>query len=182
MAIEDEHPEATKLYNAVIARSDAQTARAVARGVGLAANADDKDKADWVRHATAELERRFDRDAVKAIRRGCFCREEGRLDEMKAWLGGLYRESSSLAEFVDKVNAHGADWEMDGDVVVTKFLTCECYMVQGVDRLPDKTWCYCTEGYTRELFRHVFDREVHSELTQTIKTGAPFCIVKVWPA
>lgn len=174
-----EHNEVTKLYRRLTAHCSPETAEAIARGVRLDASADDGEKASWVRHAAAALDEAFPADVIRAIRLGCHCDEEGRLGEMKEWLGGLYRESSTLAEFVEKVNAVGAGWHIEDGWIYTKFLTCECHMLRAVERLPTNAWCLCTEGYTRELFRHVFGCEVESELVQTIKMGHEFCLVKI---
>ena len=173
------HSAAERLRQSVERHATRELADCVACGVPLFPAATDAEKAAWVGHACGELERRFAPDTIRAIRKACHCREEGRLDEMKSWLGALYRESSSLAEFVEKVNAHGAGWYIEDGALYTKFLNCECYMLQGVASLESMTWCLCAEGYTEDLFRHVFGREVESELLQTIKTGHEFCLIAI---
>jgi hypothetical protein len=176
-----DHPEVGKLYRNIQKFVDDEAAAEISRAAPLSAGAGDAEKAMWVTGISDGLERRFDEATIKSIRMGCHCDEEGRLPEMKQWLRGLYRESSSLAEFVGKVNRHGAGWYMEDGAIYTKFLTCECYMVQGVEHLDTKTWCYCTVGYTRGLFEHVFGQPVESELVQSIKMGSEYCLVKVTP-
>lgn len=176
-----DHPEVGKLYRKILEFDDDAAAGEISRAAPLSADADATEKAAWVAAISAGLEKRFDEPTIKSIRMGCHCNEEGRLPEMKQWLRGLYRESSSVDEFVDKVNAHGAGWYMEDGAIYTKFLTCECYMVQSVEHLDTRTWCYCTEGYTRELFEYVFEQPVESELVQSIKMGHEYCVVKVTP-
>lgn len=173
------HPAAESLLRSLEGKCPPEVADRIARGVRLTPDATDAEKAAWVAHTTRELERRLNQDTIREIRKRCHCREEGRLDEMKTWLGGLYRESSSMEEFVDKVNAHGAGWYLRDGEIHTKFLNCECHMLRDVSALDSMTWCLCAEGYTEELFGHVFGREVKSELVQTIRTGHEFCLVKI---
>lgn len=173
------HPEAEKLHDAGRKFGGGDLARKIAFGVPLPRGASDAEKAAWVLHITRELEGNFGEETIKAIRTGCHCRD--RLEEMKAWLGGLYREASGIEGFVAKVNAHGAGWYIEDGAVYTKFLDCECYMLRAVDGLESKTWCYCTLGYTKALFGAVFGHEVEVELVHTIKMGHDFCLVKVTP-
>lgn len=175
------HPEVEKLKSRIEAHSDAATAEAVACGVPLSPDAGDAEKAAWVRHVVDELDRRFPEETIQAIRLGCHCDEAGRLGEMKEWLGRVYRESADIEDFVGRMNRLGAGWRMENGAIYTTFQSCECYMLREVDRLPSTAWCYCTVGYTKNLFEHVFDREVDSELMQSIKLGADRCVVKVTP-
>lgn len=179
MTMADWHIEARKLFRELSGIAGADAAREIAHGVPLRSDASDEEKAAWVRHVCGELERGFDAAAIRAVKTACHCDEQGKLPEMKQWLGRLYRESRSMAEFVDRVNEHGAGWYLEGGALYTKFLDCECSMLRGVESLPTATWCQCAIGYTENLFRHVFGYEVRSELLQTIKTGAPFCLIRI---
>lgn len=174
-----EHPEVEKLCRNVAKYAPQDVAEQIACGIALPESADDAAKAAWVGSICRGLEERFDEETIKSIRLGCHCDEAGRLDEMKRWLRGLYVESSGIEDFVDRVNRHNAGWYIVNGEIYTKFLGCECHMLQGVDRLTSKTWCYCTAGYTEELFRHVFGCEVESTLLQTIKMGHDACVVKI---
>lgn len=152
-----------------------------ARVPPLDAAADDAEKAAWARAVVGLLRGALPEDEVREVRARCRCDEEGRLGEMKFWLKGVWSESADLEDFVERMNALGAGWHLEGGRLYTKFLTCECYMLRQVETLPDRTWCYCTMGYTRTLFEHVFGRPMEAEVTKTIKTGHPFCLVAVWP-
>ena len=177
--MEAEHREKAKLRTALRGFCDPETARAVTDAADLPTTADDIKKAVWVKSVCAELEKRFAPETIREIRRLCHCDEEGQMAKMKSWLKGLFRESSGLEEFVDRVNAAGAGWYLRDGEIYTKFLGCECHMLGAVDRLDSKTWCQCTVGYTEELFTHVFDCPVEGELLQTIKMGHEFCVVKI---
>lgn len=175
------HPVAIRLHRNLRRVCDAGLAYAIAFAASLPETASRAEKAEWVLRVTAELERCLPAATVRSVMLGCHRDDMCRLGEMKAWLGGLYRESASLEEFVDRVNEHGAGWRIEDGAIYTKFLWCECHMLREVETLPSMTWCHCTEGYTRALFEHVLDCEVESELLQTIKTGHDCCIVKITP-
>lgn len=173
------HPEVEKLFRSVQKHGSQDTAMKIAFGTELSKEASDAEKAAWVRHITHGLEEAFDEEAVKSIRAGCHCND--RLEDMKTWLGGLYRESSDIADFVARVNEHGAGWYVEDGAIFTKFTACECYMLRDVDSLESRTWCQCTLGYTKSLFGSVFGHDVDVELVRTIKMGNDFCLVKVIP-
>ena len=175
------HPTALRLFHGISNCYGEALAGQIAFDTPLSVTATGMEKAAWVRHVTAELEKRFPKDAVRSIMMACHCKDACRLEEMKTWLGGLYKESASLDDFVDRVNRHDAGWFIRDGAVYTKFLWCECHMLTEVESLPSQTWCHCTEGYTKALFEHVFGCEVESELLQTIKTGHDFCLVKITP-
>lgn len=175
------HPTAEKLYANLRRLGRADLADRIAAAIPLPASATDGDKAAWVRRVVAELDRDLPPETARAVMLGCHCGDVCRLDEMKDWLGGLYRASASLEEFVARVNAHNAGWYLEGGALCTKFLWCECHMLRAVASLPSRTWCHCTEGYTKALFEHVLGCEVDSELLQSIKTGHDFCLVKITP-
>ena len=178
---EDSHQTAVALKRNLLRFCDETLADSIAFEIPLPSRATDKEKAAWVRHVVASLERHFSRDTVRSVMMGCHCENLCRLGEMKQWLGQLYGESSSVASFVEKVNSHGAGWRIEDGAIYTKFLWCECHMLKDVDSFSSTTWCHCTEGYTKALFEHVLGCEVESELVQTIKTGHECCIVKIMP-
>lgn len=173
------HPVADKLHRNLERECGGEMADRVAYGVDLAADAPPEDKAAWVRHVVAELEGRLPEGARRDVMMGCHCDEICKLDDMKEWLGGLYRGSATMEEFVEKVNRHGAGWYIEDGSLYTKYLWCECHMLGAVESLPSLTWCHCTEGYAKALFEHVFGREVESELLRSIKTGAECCLIRI---
>lgn len=129
------HPE--KLFANVKQYATLELAQHIAYGKPLPEDATDAQCAEWVAHVAQELEANFDAPTIKQIRQGCYCREEGKLDENKQWLAGIYKQSGSVTEFVDKVNAHGAGWYMAEGALYTKYFDCSCPLLQGVERLQD---------------------------------------------
>lgn len=176
---ESRHPEAVKLYRNVLKYSDARTAAEIAYGVDLPLCAAREQRMKWIDHISGGLERKFDENAIKTIRMGCYCTEASKFEETKAWIKALYLDSKSMAEFVDKMNARSAGWYIEDGALYTKFFFCECPMLEGVEALPTKTWCYCTAGYSKALFEDIFGYAVEVELLQSIKTGDDICLMRI---
>lgn len=106
---------------------------------------------------------------------GCHCDEEGRLGE-------LFDQSSNLADFVDRANRHGAGRQVRDGAAHRKLLSCECHMLREAETLTTNAWCYCTAGYTKNLFEHIFGCcPVEAELLQSIKTGHEYCVMTIKP-
>ncbi len=175
-----EQGEVDKLFRAIVKFSDRQTARDITYGVDLPSGSTKEQRAYWVRSISEGLENCFDSSTVKAIRIGCHCDEHGRLDRTAEWLRGLYLAAGAdLDSFVAAVNERGAGWFIEDRALYTKMFVCECPMLEGIDVLQTKTWCYCTAGYNETLFQLVFDYEVEVEVLQSIKMGGDICLLRV---
>lgn len=190
-----EHPEARRLFISLCGHTDAATAETVSHCGELPLNAGPEQRARWVRLISAELEKRFDEDTVKNIRQGCFCTEDeepgkntasgylcadaAKFRETLDWLKGLWASAGNLETFVDAANEFGVDWFVKDGVLYTKYIDCECPMLEHISRLPSKTWCHCTAGYNKRLFREVFGREVDVEVLESIKLGSDICLMKI---
>lgn len=177
--VNEKHPEALKMFKNIQEVSDAQTAEEIAFNTYLPLEPTNEQSADWVNAVCSALENRFDDDTIKVIRQGCYCREDGKLDENKSWLKKLYNESNNIEQFVEKVNEVGAGWHTENDELYTKYFDCSCPMLNGIERLNTKTWCYCTAGFGKEIFDEVFGCEVEIEILKAIKMGDEFCLLKV---
>lgn len=56
---------------------------------------------------------------------------------------------------------------------------CFCGCVKNVDAPLPQTWCYCSIGYTRNVFTQVFGEGVRAFLIESVKTGAKRCAIRV---
>lgn len=83
-----------------------------------------------------------------------------------------------MEDFVNRVNEYGAGWEPKDGFLYTKYFSCTCPMLEGMDTLPTKTWCYCTIGY-KQIFDYVFGCDVEIELLKSIKMGDAICLMKL---
>ncbi|WP_432663980.1 DUF6144 family protein [Wukongibacter baidiensis] len=175
------HNEAKKLYENVAKYSTLDVANKIAFRKDLPLCPTESEMKEWVEFVSCELEKEFEEDTIKSIRMGCHCTENGKLDESKKFIKSIYDDSVSTADFVDKMNEHGAGWYIEDGYLFTKYFSCPCPMLEGVDTLPTKTWCYCTVGYNKKIFEYVFDCEVDVELIESIKIGDSQCLMRIVP-
>ena len=163
------------LYQAICLASDADKAETIVHGEqGGARNESDS---AWVRSSMDRLEQAFDEATVKQIRMHCQCGYG--MQERVAFLNELKTASSSLKEFAGSERALAAGLFCEQGELYLKFLFCPCPMLGGVDRLPSKTWCQCTTGYSKVLFEQVFGCPVDVELLKSIKSGDDICLMKI---
>ncbi len=151
----------------------------IAYGKPLSESSTTEECIEWVEFISRELEANFDEPNIKLIRQGCYCTENGKLDENKQWLKDIYTHSRDISEFVDKVNESGAGWYIEHGAIYTKFFDCSCPMLEGIEHLQTKTWCHCTAGFVKEIFEYVLGAEIDAEIIKSIKIGDPFCLVMV---
>lgn len=138
-----------------------------------------EDNAAWVKGTMARLEREFDRETVKRIRRSCQCGYG--MDERIAFAKDLVASSSSMEEFAGHERAREAGLScVDGELYL-QFPFCPCPMLADVDRLETDTWCQCTTGYSKVLFECAFGCEVDVELLKSVKMGDEICLMKISP-
>ena len=173
------HSEAIKLYNNILKYSTDEIAEKIAYDTELIPSSNNREKSEWVKNVSSDLEKHFEEHTIKNIRMGCYCNENGKLDESKAFISNIYKSSNTFTDFVDKMNEYGAGWYIEDGYLFTKYFSCPCPMLESVDVLPTKTWCYCTIGYNKQIFEYVFDCEVEIELLESIKTGSKQCLMKV---
>ncbi|WP_343210556.1 DUF6144 family protein [Anaerolentibacter hominis] len=169
--------QATVIYEAVKAESDADTAKEVV--YGECKQALEEDDAAWVNSTMHRLESKFDPEAVRRIRMNCQCGYG--MDEKLALLKELMESAGSLEDMVnsDKAKAAGL-FCRDGELYL-QFLFCPCPMIAEVERLETNTWCQCTAGYSKVLFEKAFGCEVDVELLKSIKTGDDICLMRIIP-
>jgi len=163
------------LYNAVCSADCADKAEAIVYGEQGGAR-EESDSA-WVQSSMNRLEQAFDEATVKQIRMRCQCGYG--MPERVVFLKELKDASSSLEEFA------GSEWALNAGLfcehgeLYLKFPFCPCPMLSSVERLPSKTWCQCTIGYSKVLFEQVFGCPVDVELLKSIKAGDDICLMKI---
>ena len=165
------------IYEAVLKRSDVETAEDIALGKdGLAKN---ENNADWVKSTIRRLESKFDQVTVKQIRMDCQCGYG--MDEKLLFVKGLVSSASNLSEFASSEEAKSAGLFYSDGALYLKFYFCPCPMLADVDRLDSNTWCQCTTGYSKVLFEKAFECNVDVELLKSIKMGDDICLMQIIP-
>ena len=165
------------LFCAVKAASDDETASKIV--YGKAGQTSAEDNAAWVKSTMNRLENRFDRVAVKKIRMNCQCGYG--MTEKLALLKELMVSSSSLEEFANQEKARAAGLFCRNGELYLQFPFCPCPMLAEVDTLNTDTWCQCTTGYSKVLFKKAFGCEADVELLKSIKMGDDMCLQKIIP-
>lgn len=169
-----------RLYQNICKFADKKLAREITESIDLPLDATNKQRAIWVKEIMDRLEHQFDQPLVKKIRQSCYCDEGGQLQTSKKILRDMYLAvNQDLKAFVAKVNEYNAGWYLEDGSLYTKMFSCECPMLEAVDLLDYKTWCYCTAGYNKNLFEYVFEQSVEVELLKSIKCGDEYCLLKI---
>jgi predicted hydrocarbon binding protein len=89
---------------------------------------------------------------------------EGLLDNMKKEFAdrAVYDETNGTIHIVGK-----------------KFKSCFCPLVKGRSTLKSGTYCYCSQGWMKEVFETVTGKKVEVKLEKTILRGADCCEFKM---
>lgn len=140
-----------------------------------------EDKAELTMMTMSRLEHVFDEESRVRIMERCGrqCCGPTHQKVRKA----LFQESSSLEEFLDKLNeleggkAHYRITEQGA--IIVEYPTCQCGQVrEAVKRFPSHTYCMCSVGFNKELFETVLGRKVDVILvTSAICDGGPCRLV-----
>ena len=172
--------ELMRLKSSLVATVSKEEADRMMSELPLAVNSTPAERAEWVEKLSSFLENRFDENTVKVIRQNCHCNENGRLEDAARELKQLYAyHDKNLHRFVAALNENGAGWYIEGDQLYTKMFVCECPMLEEVALSQSLTWCHCTAGYSKKLFKMVFETPVDVEILQSIRQGCDYCLVRV---
>lgn len=137
-------------------------------------------RAEWVDRMSALLESRFEENTVKAIRKKCYCNENGRLEDTAHFLKDLYLSfDRDLHSFVNALNENGAGWYIKDNQLYTKMFSCECPMLEKAKETSSLTWCHCTAGYNKKLFEIVFEMSIDVEVIHSIRQGFDCCLLRI---
>lgn len=173
------HIKVRELHEVLSTQYDQDIADRIADENDLETGANKTECANWVKQIVNVLEDEFEEEEIKNIRQGCYCKYGARLNENKKWLKDIYDTTDGLDDFVHRINGYGMDWYIQDGDLITNYKECSCHMLEKVDKLETKTWCYCTIGFMKELFAHVFEEDVDVELLQAIKMGDEQCLFKI---
>lgn len=167
-----------RLYESVKKVVSKEVAENLVNELSLEINATPKARAEWVDKLSFFLEKKYDEDTIKEIRRGCHCDTD--LVESANSLKELYiMLGRDMHRFIGALNEHGAGWYMEDNCLYTKMLSCPCPMLEKAKPDPSLTWCHCTAGYNEKYFSIVFETQVKAEIIHSIRQGFNECLVRV---
>ena len=160
-------------------RIKAAVGEELAAAIVYEGGADSMDDAAWVNETMKRMEAAFDMQTLKRLRMGCQCGYG--MDEKKALVRELTRSANNMEDFAGSEKAHNAGLFTADGALYLSFPFCPCPMLANVKRLDTKTWCYCTMGYSKELFEDVWGCEVEVDLLKSIKAGDDMCLMRITP-
>ena len=160
------------IFSAVKAESNETVAQKIVNG-------DCEDNPTWVKNTMKRLEENFDPQTVKKIRMNCQCGYA--MEEKLSLVKRLMASATNLEEFANQEEAKNAGLSYKATYLYLQFPFCPCPMLAEVDKLPGKTWCECTTGYSKVLFEKAFGCEVNVELLNSIKMGDAICLMRIIP-
>ncbi len=53
---------------------------------------------------------------------GCYCNENGKLDESKEFIRNIYKSSNTMTDFVNKMNEFGAGWYIEDEYLFNRLV------------------------------------------------------------
>jgi len=138
-----------------------------------------EDNPNWVKNTMKRLEEKFDTSTVNKIRMNCQCGYA--MEEKFEFLKELMAFSVDLDGFANNEKAKAAGLSFRSNELFLQFSFCPCPMLAEVDKLDTNSWCMCTTGYSKVLFKKAFGCEVDVQLLKSIKMGNDICLMKIIP-
>ena len=172
--------EKERLFNSIKNVVSLEDAERIVTKIPLALNSTPKERGEWVENVSEILEAEYDERTIKRIREGCYCNENGKLEETARILRDLYLSvGEDMRKFVEVINQNGAGWYFEDHYLYTKYLSCPCPMLQNADISQSLTWCQCTAGYNKRMFELAFNMLVEVDVVHTIRQGHRECLLRI---
>ena len=91
-------------------------------------------------------------------------------------LGGIKRENKI---FLTKIPYNPSEYVKTDDLTQRRYMACHCpfirnHLLQDFSDI-DPDWCYCSGGFAKAPFEHIFERELEVELIESCLTGSDQC-------
>jgi len=98
----------------------------------------------------------------------------GHVDKIKT----MKKRGKNLDEILDQMNKDEmwcGDWIKKGDTLQSICRVCECPFVISEMIRPSPTFCNCSRGFVKSIFKSIFDKPVQVELKKAIGRGDNVC-------
>ncbi len=154
-------------------------ARNFEESLPLSKSANINKKFEWAKQMCDYLEERYDVDTIMKIRERCIC-NDGKSTAIK--MSKYIRQTQSISEFVEIFNENESFASLEyinERNILFCYPQCYCSCVKRINEPLPETWCYCTLGYAKSLFKEVFHKDVVVHLVESIKMGGKRCAVSV---
>lgn len=91
-------------------------------------------------------------------------------------LGGIKRGNKIV---LTKIPYNPSEYVKTDDLTQRRYMACHCpfirnHLLQDFSDI-DPDWCYCSGGFAKATFEHIFERELNVELIESCLTGSDKC-------
>ena len=172
--------ELKRLYESIKSVVSEDVAENIINEIPITIGSSPEVRAEWVEKMSALLEEKFEMDTIKKIRQGCYCNENGKLEESANELRKLYVSlDCDICKFVEVINESGAGWYFEGDYLYVTMVSCPCPMLEKSKIVNSLTWCHCSAGYAKKFWEIVFDVPVEAEIVHSMRQEFDECLVRL---
>jgi hypothetical protein len=88
-------------------------------------------------------------------------------------------QSKGIEEIIKNLNQIIGDddyFKLEGNLIEARFNQCYCHVgVQATKEPIPKTYCYCSLGWLKDLFKVLLERNVKVDMIETIVSGGNIC-------
>lgn len=88
-------------------------------------------------------------------------------------------ESKGIEEIIKNLNqviGNKDFFKLKGDIIEARFDKCYCHIgVQVAEEDLPRTYCYCSLGWLKDLFKVLLEKDVKVDMLQTIVSGGNAC-------
>lgn len=135
-------------------------------------------KAEWIRNAVQRLEKEAGKATARKVMEACGMKCCGPTSRKRA--KQFMEESKSVKELLARLNEVGIGGGRlklkDKNTIVGGYDWCYCGRVKHTkEPFPSDTWCHCSAGWYKSLFKAAFNKAVKVKLKQSIIQGADSC-------
>ena len=126
----------------------------------------------WVKNLIASIDENLNEKTKIKLMESCgrACAREEAKQSAKACRSDVEKFLSTMKKWIGKENV-----KKDGKTVTLVYPKCFCQLVaDGPSKLPN-TYCYCSQGWLKEMFETVVGKPVSVKLIDSIKRGAKTC-------
>ncbi|MFX1431358.1 MAG: DUF6144 family protein [Promethearchaeota archaeon] len=92
-------------------------------------------------------------------------------------------ETTSIEEIIEKTNNQipwCGQWNLNGNIISSKCNECGCPLVRNKIVNLNRTFCYCSLGWVKIIFKTLLKRPVQVEMLKSIGAGDNICEYAVY--
>lgn len=132
----------------------------------------------WIGNLLASLDEHVNEDTRVKVLETCgrSCISQSFLKKAKA----CHKKAKDVTDFLEKFSEIYSHLHIDQDNVYVVYPKCYCSLVRDHPGGLSPSWCYCSQGWVKELFESVLERPIQVELEKSIVRGDECCRLRVY--